>query len=1495
MRKGGSKSRERRSSGRIERVVDFDVDDEIFGSMDSRVPRSKAFGATATFGLRSDRQTGERGRLTQEADSQEAEFRIAKLLKSNSEMIQAIKAKEAQLNNNSRLIELTDQMSELHEALQLSEADIRKLARLNRSLEDDLEAMDAELQLLKDAEQDLEKRIELLADIVSRIQRVKSGVHICLNLKCLDIVLRKRILSRQKLLFESLSQASEEQIPHELGINILMAACLGKLSQAYRNLRLLDANRALKIVHAGDKLDAYLQDEKLKKKSCTKWHNIVNKIKIDRLTKNKKLEALFKVTKKALSYHLKELSLITKAKKRKNPLRLTQVLFKKAVSNMNLSTPRPSNARHPSLPTEDDFDPIGRMTLLPLNPVEISPDLSFIPFTPRTLSLSGPLLQAKAFHSLIFGVAGRLNSYIPDCRVASIIKLRHASRILKVLIRITNRSGRKLKQTSFSKFYTQYMESLRVDQETEERQADQDVDELRMGRKQNTTTYKMRMGVGIISKIVIRKLRSAAHEMYHFYIQKSLTRINKRQIGFESLENFFKDKKVINKKNAYTFLLKAAFKRLQPELSQLGKSLTGLNHENQTAQKRLGNSTRACQISKSNVSESILRGLVTNTLSWGFGSLKREAFIRKIQISGLTSISNLFKSNNLRKMGYGIKALTPRPKRIHLIIKSIQKSTDNMMVRASFFSVKELYLEKKNRSQKLLKRMGEILEKRKYEFQWSALFYTAFAKEKVHKSDLKGMVEHSKSIEDRTKDGKRFSAQLRAEMHEKDKAWLRIFLVRRDRLHASSSLYSLIKPMSPVKGIWLFNNLARAAAKVTHFRLKYALSCMYTSKMVLNVYDLQTKRDEAFNALSDIRKTLIEDYASFNSAFATYKIAKDHATASLALSDAVLEKLLPKISVQAKYPILKIMFRRFKRIVHAKKNRLRDWHLKRLRKYWQDFTHSTLGYQPNKKIEEENPSSPLMKKLRKKASFGNLSQASKVSVRKGAKKLTLVFKDIVTRSTKAILGRLREVGKERMLRNLAEQVVRVRREADKMTRQDSITEGLRKPGTNWVEIEPSERDLLTKSFRAWKVRTATHKQSEKRLDAFQHHKTWRTKVSCFRSLKTLRKPPTQTLKELKTTTYHPLTVEELKKSLTKTFCSKISLSHQGKVRACFKAMRVSNNLQTRSINSTIIHSLHSLVHKNTARWSSAALMRIKNHAQSLTTTRLAIAASKTRRQASLNKIFHSLPRPIQISDSSFSKIGLKKLPQPSELKTAELLLLRRAFICWKKVKKLQGYLRDRLKPIRVALRTWKFSVGTAKRFASLRTESRGPMPSTTIDQEELEEIKMEYKEIHDLTVQATRWEKRTESEIAKTKRNIRCNIGVVVEGSVLNLVKLLQKLATTNKRQAWQSVRRFAGGPGLVDAKQALAAMSRLLESLAQEKLAVERHGQKAAAEHRRRAEQKAVAGRLVSECAELEDRVAKVCRAAVDKRELARALRLKVKAAIAEKEKLVGLLQAMH
>lgn len=88
----------------------------------------------------------------------------------------------------------------------------------------------------------------------------------------------------------------------------------------------------------------------------------------------------------------------------------------------------------------------------------------------------------------------------------------------------------------------------------------------------------------------------------------------------------------------------------------------------------------------------------------------------------------------------------------------------------------------------------------------------------------------------------------------------------------------------------MYRCLARISDKLRKSAQAAAFNDICSSKLVMNVYELQTKRDEAYNAYNEVKKTILEDYNALAAALSTFEEEKSRVQRRLTSHKSVMSK-----------------------------------------------------------------------------------------------------------------------------------------------------------------------------------------------------------------------------------------------------------------------------------------------------------------------------------------------------------------------------------------------------------------------------------------------------------------------------------------------------------------------------------------------------------------------------------------------------------------------------
>ena len=168
----------------------------------------------------------------------------------------------------------------------------------------------------------------------------------------------------------------------------------------------------------------------------------------------------------------------------------------------------------------------------------------------------------------------------------------------------------------------------------------------------------------------------------------------------------------------------------------------------------------------------------------------------------------------------------------------------------------------------------------------------------------------------------------------------------------------------------------------------------------MNVYELQTKRDEAYNAYNEVKKTILEDYNALAVALQVFSEDRQRVERRLGLHKQVMKKT-----------VLQIAYRRTLKLASKF-----VWRLKRMRQIKKNGLHKLSRINPRKKVWDAW-------KMVKDNGVG-------ITAIRSTRHVVEVVNRIVWKKLEDGFKKMQECGKERLLRLLAEQVVRMRREAD---------------------------------------------------------------------------------------------------------------------------------------------------------------------------------------------------------------------------------------------------------------------------------------------------------------------------------------------------------------------------------------------------------------------------------------------------------------------------------
>ena len=114
-------------------------------------------------------------------------------------------------------------------------------------------------------------------------------------------------------------------------------------------------------------------------------------------------------------------------------------------------------------------------------------------------------------------------------------------------------------------------------------------------------------------------------------------------------------------------------------------------------------------------------------------------------------------------------------------------------------------------------------------------------------------------------------------------------------MYARKAVQSIVKPISIARERWMYRCLARISDKLRKSAQAAAFNDICSSKLVMNVYELQTKRDEAYNAYNEVKKTILEDYNALAAALSTFEEEKSRVQRRLTSHKSVMSKTVMQI------------------------------------------------------------------------------------------------------------------------------------------------------------------------------------------------------------------------------------------------------------------------------------------------------------------------------------------------------------------------------------------------------------------------------------------------------------------------------------------------------------------------------------------------------------------------------------------------------------------------
>jgi len=1345
--------------------------------------------------------------VLKEGDSSILEAKINGALQRNSELILAIKRKEAEIEELKSSFDtemLKEEVEQLHEQVLVAVAETESIRAQNLSLAREIDEFEDELQSLKNAEEDLASKTTLLTNILARLTAIKQGVNICLGLK-LVIAINLKLQRRQvSSWFDVLKQDSKKDTPNDLGVQLLCIKQMKKVRSCFVRLRQVLVRSDLTHFSKQARVKSVYMDETLKRRVMSKWVSYCTRKNRSAALQSRILHNLNRLAKKVTLANFCTLAIKSTRVSYQIMFPQTQAAFVYFKHNLHASVAA-SHRRRRMNQTSDD------------NEIE---DFNYC---------------IKIFTSL-------LTNRLVAKHQSNKINLKHfmtkGLAFVKVFKRLQRFFNRKIKQRhllAFFKTKERAKSGLIEELSNEFEQTEQAIEEQEQLVARNNRSCRHRHILATLLLLFKSKKQAAFSHLNRMRFNMNDIRQQKIAELSKYIKLFTREKLKSLKKYAFTEIRKSLEASKKSHYEEINREVVGLKSELMKTQIESRNENKKLLKTKLRIFTESLGRLIRYRQESALWRVRQKSQQRlSIQMGLLVLLS--FKPMIHRRLQIGINMI--KQKRQASKVACIDRVIRQLILRDLFKLMRRSYFRHKELAKEKLSKLHLLIEVKLHRQMCFALDGIFQMKEEYLDRHVKDLTNHIGETQSKLAVASATAESLSQRINSINKSWLNKLLRTAETEARYRAFVAVVRASGLETGCWGMRFLAKKLNLIRRARIGMGFAAIAAGKMVIGVYELETKRDDAFTNLNDIKKSLAEDYESFNTGLNLHSLNKSSSLATLEGEESLTWKLSTSIS---RLPLKKIQ--------------------------------ATFFYCLKKKLEYHNSfiKPHHSRKTILAAFFQALLSETRLPVSRGLRKLHKAVCKLIRSQCRKTAFILRENSNEKSLKALSYKILKKKKDVEleeRLSQQRREKQAKEGPGCSnsglWF-------DQVGRVFRAWRARKNQSKQKALLVQLAQQESRRRLLQACFRALKSLVGRPVRVLAPLSLKTARHLDMLFIKRPLVQSLVLSLNSSSREKTSRCLKKLILFNrSLKTRAVFGLAAATERHLQSK-AFEACHFALSMVRRRCIDMSRIKLAQLSGLARLRKIQRGFFNRMKTllPSQVNPKVLLQTKLRKIKVSSSSRNPHLLakLLRE----WQRVVRVTRMTRKRLSKVAQAFRSWKW-----------------------FEVDEFADPIEEYPAVRELVAEARLFARKEKDRLAQIKRRIRSDIVMMIHGSTANLVDLMQKLKRAQVRHGFERVRFFSGGPMLVEAKIALRAMSKQLVSLEKEKEEIRGENEQLDGRVKKSSLDLAELRRILADKIELEEQLARVSERIQEKHRLNLLLRDQTAVAKTEKQRLLSILSTV-
>ena len=1338
----------------------------------------------------------------------EAEIKVNRALQRNKELIESIKQKEAEIANlakDNMKSELLKEVEDLQDKVDQVQKETAFINAQLDSVSTEVEDLEAELKILKTAEDELASKTEILSQVLKRLKVIKDGVMVCLGIQLL-IALNGKLQNHQmSIWFGMIKQDVRKDIPYDLGIQIVEMRLLAKVQTFFNRLKQPEIRSDLDHFTKQDKIKQIHMNELRKNRMYGFWKKMSNQILSLKKRKINALETFEKTRRKAMLRNLEKVKVKFMRAGYQILFPQTQAAFSFFKSNLHAMAAA-SQRRRKMNQTNDE------------NEVE---NFNY---------------SIKIFSSFD---ANRLLKKYPE----KTVNLKHiftkALVFSKNFMFLQNLYNRKFKQRFLFGFFRIKVSSKAVIQKEFMKHAEHTLTEissvqsilesekLRASARDFVLKFelftRMRRLIGFNELRKIAYIRSEVRKLKLIHLSKYLhhhTREKIKKLKFEVCGELMKNIEFI-KKGEYESMTKD----VQNLKSDLMKAQIQSRRENDKLLK-----------TRTSLLDQILGRVTRYQLQRSFDHI----FVKNLKCQslkmGLKSLSCLNRMI-LERIRFSFNRI--KAKRQLQKVVCIDVILRRLILRDLFKKMRFNYFRYKEKVHESLEKLNLLIELKTKNGKAFALKQVFKIRQEYLDNHLSALTGHIGENQGKLQIAKSTAVNYNERISNIDRNWFSKIIRSAELTARYKALTSMIKPAQRETGCWGMRFLAKKVNLLRKARIGMGFGAIAAGKMVAGVYELETKRDEAFQNLNEIKKSLAEDYESFTQGFNLHSSNK---TSSLEVLDAE-KKLTWKLSINiSKLPLKKIQARFF-------------YYLKKRIEFYNSFKRNP--------ITNHNILSTFMRAL---------YQESKQPLSRGLRKLHKVIKVLAYQQVKKSVFHLRENSNEKLLKLMSYKILKKKRDLE--SEEKSLLERkeiLKKDGLSTAK-SPNWFDEVGKVFRCWKAKVRSSKHHSSMIKLITADRGRKMKTDCFLTLKKLVIRPSRVLKPISIKDSKWIDMSSVKKPLVKSLMIAINSAANEKAYICLKKLQSYNKTENLKSWMKFSYTLENYFRKIKTKIYHSSLDMIRQRCVVISRMRLAEKYSVARLRMIQRTFFDSLKSvlPSQINPKLLLQTKLRKI-KPISSSKRNLYQLIKLVHEWKRVVDATKKMRKRLTVAAKAFRTWKND-----------------------ELDEVNDLNQEYNDMRNLLAESRLFAAKEVERIKRMKKQVRKDVSTMVKGSTYIFTDLMKKLIRSHLKFGIERIKHFSGGPMLIEGKMALKVMSRQMVELEIEKENMADHNVTLDERMKRNNLDAAELRNILADKLELEERLSKLLEKTEQKQKITMMMQEQLLVAKTEKQRLLSILRSI-